>query len=137
MKKINLSDRITTPAHEHKENQITNSTSTFSFMSTPLATRLSTFTNYIPLSWAPLSSQVETTATQPSSSNGSTDTQTMGTFSNDQRVVPRRIVVSAREKCFVPRERQLQRLKLRLDQERATRELVDVCRACSDTVVVV
>jgi hypothetical protein len=100
-----------TPKFESSQNQSVSPT--FSFMSSPFATRLSTFTNFIPLPWASSASG------QPEASPSDESTS----FSTGDRHAVSKM--RPRERCFVPRERQLERLKLRLAQEQLGRSFCD------------
>jgi hypothetical protein len=109
------------------ENQNQNQTSSnhapsfSSILSSPLATRLSTFTNYMSLSWAPPASQSGVAALRLIPSRSSNEDQ--GT----------RVQTAVESKKYVSKENQLEKLRSRLCQE--TRGPVDFCRSCGDKVV--
>jgi hypothetical protein len=105
-----------------------------SILTSPLATRLSTFTNYIPLSWAPRASQPGAAAAalclipdgSIRSNNAPFDDQT-----NNKNTTGRAIVEDKTK--YVSKEDQLEKLRSRLAQEMKGTSVI--CRSCGDDAV--
>jgi hypothetical protein len=116
------------------ETQITSThaSSLSSILSSPLATRLSTFTNYIPLSWAPRASQPGAAAAAlrliPDGSNRSSNTP----FDDQTNNNTRGRMMENKTK-YVSKENQLEKLRSRLAQEMRSTSVV--CRSCDDDAV--
>lgn len=82
-------------------------------MSSPFAARISfqTFTNFIPFAWSSTSSSPSQAIPKSSSTSSSDVGDELCSFAKKP------IVLEKREPRFVSKERQLERLKSRLDQE--------------------
>jgi len=62
--------------------------------------------------------------------------QTTASMSNVDQYTRRPVVAQKRERKFVPKEKQLEKLRKRLEQEQMTSTVaVDICRNCNDEVV--
>lgn len=142
-----------TPAHEYPYDQspyhdpqetpapaqaLMPQSSLSSILSAPLAARLSfqTFTNFIPMPWASKDAPVSSDLT-------SSDRCDAGAITNQRQTMrmgmpPRKEAPSVPlKRGYVPRERQLAKLRLRMQREgtSGTGTSFDVCKKCDDEVI--
>jgi len=113
----------------------TSSSSLSSVISSPLSGRLSfqTLTNFIPLSWSSRVNEESRTAA-PSHSYRATDS------ASDHTVVPVDVMPPRRAGAYASREKQLRRLKARMEAERvvATTGFTNgLCRRCDRDLVLI